>query len=81
MANTSAHGTEDVARRQPGGGPARPATFVAQVLAELRKVVQPTRKELITYTVVVFVFVLAVMGFIFGLDHLFRWIVGLVFAN
>ena len=32
-----------------------------QVLAELRKVVQPTRQELITYTVVVFVFVLAVI--------------------
>jgi preprotein translocase subunit SecE len=76
------HDTEGVARSQPGHGqPARPATFVAQVMAELRKVVQPTRQELITYTVVVLVFVAAVMGFVFGLDQLFRWVMGLVFGS
>ena len=54
---------------------------VEQVLAELRKVVQPTRQELITYTIVVLVFVAAVMGYVFGLDQIFRWLMGVVFAS
>jgi preprotein translocase subunit SecE len=33
-------------------------TFYRQVVAELRKVIWPTRRELITYTAVVLVFVL-----------------------
>ena len=36
---------------------ARIALFFRQVVAELRKVVRPTRTELITYTSVVLVFV------------------------
>ncbi|WP_238154615.1 preprotein translocase subunit SecE [Ornithinimicrobium sufpigmenti] len=81
MANP-AHDTEGVARNQPGSGqPPRPATFVAQVMAELRKVVQPTRQELITYTIVVFVFVVVMIGFIFGLDQVFQRLVALVFAG
>jgi preprotein translocase subunit SecE len=77
-----AHDTEGVARSQHGSGqPPRPASFVEQVLAELRKVVQPTRQELITYTVVVFVFVCAVMGYVFGLDQIFRWLMGLIFGD
>lgn len=81
MANPA--NTEGVARSsQPGSGqPPRPATFVAQVMAELRKIVQPTRQELITYTIVVFVFVCAVMGYVFGLDQIFRWVMGLVFGS
>lgn len=81
MANP-AHDTEGVARNQPGSGqPPRPATFVAQVMAELRKVVQPTRQELITYTIVVFVFVCVMMAYIFGMDQLFQQVVRLVFAG
>ncbi|MFX0539467.1 preprotein translocase subunit SecE [Ornithinimicrobium sp. Y1847] len=81
MANP-AHDTEGVARSQPGSGqPARPGTFIAQVMAELRKVVQPTRRELLTYTIVVLVFVSAVMAFIFGLDQLFQWVMRLVFGG
>jgi preprotein translocase subunit SecE len=37
---------------------ARFTLFLRQVVAELRKVVWPTRKELITYTWVVIVFVI-----------------------
>ena len=81
MANP-AHDTEGVARSQHGSGqPARPANFVEQVLAELRKVVQPTRQELITYTIVVLVFVAAIMGYVFGLDQLFRLVMDLVFGS
>lgn len=36
-----------------------PLLFLRQVVAELRKVVRPTRNELITYTSVVLIFVLA----------------------
>ena len=43
--------------------------FVRQVLAELKKVVRPTRTELITYTSVVLVFVVLVMAFVSVLDY------------
>ncbi|GAB3595795.1 hypothetical protein GCM10027446_21630 [Angustibacter peucedani] len=44
------------------------ALFFRQVVAELRKVVRPTRTELITYTSVCMVFVVAVMALVAGLD-------------
>ena len=47
---------------------ARIALFVRQVVAELRKVVTPTRSELISYTTVVLVFVVVVMAFVTVLD-------------
>ncbi|MFI7588085.1 preprotein translocase subunit SecE [Spongisporangium articulatum] len=57
-----------------------PLLFLRQVVAELRKVVRPTRTELITYTSVVLVFVLAVMTYVsvldFGLGHLVLWAFG-----
>ena len=43
--------------------------FLRQVVAELRKVVRPTRTELITYTTVVLVFVLSVMAYVSVLDY------------
>lgn len=55
--------------------------FINQVLDEIRKVVRPTREELTTYTVVVIVFVAAVMLFVFGLDNLFTRLVFWVFAG
>ncbi|GMA32311.1 preprotein translocase subunit SecE [Litorihabitans aurantiacus] len=42
--------------------------FVRQVVAELRKVVTPTRPELVNYTLVVLVFILVCMAFVFVLD-------------
>lgn len=56
------------------------ALFIRQVIAELRKVVTPTRKELIQYTAVVLVFVLIVMGVVYGLDTLFAWLAHVVFG-
>ncbi|MFD5213161.1 preprotein translocase subunit SecE [Microbacterium sp. NPDC058345] len=49
----------------------RIALFFRQVISELRKVVTPTRKELIKYTLVVLVFVVIVMGLVYGLDWVF----------
>jgi preprotein translocase subunit SecE len=53
---------------KPGLG-ARIALFYRQVVAELRKVVWPTRKELLTYTwvVIVFVAILAIIVALFDL--------------
>ncbi len=50
---------------------ARLALFVRQVVAELKKVVRPTRQELFTYIGVVLVFVLLVMAFVGVLDLAF----------
>ncbi|MFI2754360.1 preprotein translocase subunit SecE [Cellulomonas sp. P22] len=47
---------------------ARVALFVRQVIAELKKVVRPTRSELVTYTGVVLVFVVIVMAFVTVVD-------------
>ncbi|MGH8968822.1 MAG: preprotein translocase subunit SecE [Actinomycetes bacterium] len=48
--------------------PARIALFYRQVIAELRKVIRPTRKELVTYTTVVIAFVLMVIAYVTVLD-------------
>ena len=45
-----------------------PTTFYRQIVAELRKVVWPTQEQLITYFIVVLVFVLAIMTFVSLLD-------------
>ena len=45
--------------------------FVKQVVGELRKVRWPTRRELVTYTIVVLVFVLIVLGYVSLLDFAF----------
>jgi len=42
--------------------------FLREVVAELRKVIWPTRKQMITYTLVVLVFVAFMVAAIFGLD-------------
>ena len=45
-----------------------PATFYRQVVAELRKVVWPTREQLVTYFLVVMVFVVFMMTVVSALD-------------
>jgi preprotein translocase subunit SecE len=57
-----------------------PATFYRQVVAELRKVVWPTQEQLITYFIVVLVFVVVVMGIVSLLDLAFGKLVFAVFA-
>lgn len=60
-----AGGRKDEPKRNIFG---RIALFVRQVVAELKKVVTPTRSELMTYTSVVLVFVAVVMAFVTVLD-------------
>jgi preprotein translocase subunit SecE len=46
-----------------------PALFVRQVVAELRKVIWPTRHELVTYTTVALVFILVMVALVTSLDY------------
>ena len=59
----------------------RIALFIRQVFGELKKVVTPTRNELLSYTGVVLVFVIIMMAIVYGLDQLFSWLVILVFGT
>jgi len=47
------------------------ALFLRQVIVELRKVIWPTRKELITYTTVVIIFVVIIAAIVAVLDYVF----------
>jgi preprotein translocase subunit SecE len=67
------------------GGPAKgsrtnPALFIRQVIAELRKVIWPTRKELGTYTTVALVFVVVMVAIVTSLDYGFTKLVLAVFG-
>ncbi len=55
--------------------------FISQILAELRKVVRPTRHELVTYTSVVIAFVTVVMALIWGADQLIVKLVAFAFGK
>lgn len=60
---------------------ARLALFIRQIIAELKKVVRPSRSELWTFFLVVIVFVLAIMVFVGVLDFLFGQVVLFVFGS
>ncbi|MCU1570679.1 MAG: secE [Naasia sp.] len=69
---------ERQARRSPF---ARIALFIRQVLGELKKVVTPTRRELLGFTAVVLVFVIVMMAVVGALDYVFSAIVIFVFGD
>ena len=58
----------------------RPTTFYKQVVAELRKVIWPTRRELLTYTSVVLVFVMFMVVVVSIFDFAFSQGVEAVFG-
>ena len=60
--------------------PARISLFYRQVVAELRKVIWPTRKELVTYTTVVIFFVCIVIAYVTVLDIGFSKVVLEIFG-
>ena len=67
------------------GSPAKPerttpAVFLREVRSELRKVIWPTRKELITYTTIAVVFILIMVGIVTGIDTLLSKLVFGVFG-
>jgi preprotein translocase subunit SecE len=60
---------------------ARLSLFFKQVIAELKKVVTPTRKELFSYTGVVLVFVVIMMAIVSAFDWVFALVVTYVFGT
>jgi preprotein translocase subunit SecE len=62
-------------------GRTSPATFLRQVVAELRKVVWPTQQQLITYFFVVLVFVIVLMILVTVLDLAFGKLVFELFTG
>jgi preprotein translocase subunit SecE len=46
----------------------RIARYLREVVAEMRKVIWPTRKEMITYTIVVIVFLVFMIALVWALD-------------
>ena len=76
-------GSARVGRRKDGG-PGRFRSigiFVRQVLGELRKVIWPTRKELVTYTTVVLVFVVFMVLLVSLFDFAFSQAVLKIFGG
>jgi preprotein translocase subunit SecE len=68
-----------------GATPARPertspAVFVREVRSELRKVIWPTRKELITYTTVAVIFILVMVAIVSGVDTVLADLVFKIFG-
>ncbi|HYK27448.1 MAG TPA: preprotein translocase subunit SecE [Streptosporangiaceae bacterium] len=57
-----------------------PAKFVGEVRDELRKVVWPTRKELVTYTTVSLIFILIMVALVTSLDYGFTRLVFALFG-
>lgn len=71
--------------RRPANGergnlPARISLYIRQVIAELRKVIWPNRKELTTYTTAVLAFVLVMIALLSILDYGFGRLVFWVFG-
>ncbi len=57
-----------------------PALFFRQVVAELRKVIWPTRRELVTYTTVAMVFIVVMITIVTSLDYGFTKLVIALFG-
>ena len=79
--NEGAASVEADAKAAKSGFWGRIVQFVRQVIAELKKVVWPTRDELTTFFVVVIVFVLAMMAFSGVVDVITAWVVSKVFGG
>jgi preprotein translocase subunit SecE len=67
-------------KRAKKGPLKRLALFYRQIVAELRKVVWPSRNQLSTYTTVVIVFVIVMIGLVtvidYGLNHAAKYVFG-----
>jgi preprotein translocase subunit SecE len=71
----------DAATPRPAGGPGgRPARFVRESVSEMRKVLWPSRNELVTYSIVVIIFVVIMVALVAGLDIGFARLVLLLFG-
>jgi preprotein translocase subunit SecE len=60
--------TETPSARPSQGPGGKPARFVRESVSEMRKVLWPSRSELVTYAAVVIVFVVIMTAIVAGLD-------------
>ncbi|MER8236007.1 preprotein translocase subunit SecE [Streptomyces sp. NPDC101490] len=67
-------------KRGKKGPLGRLALFYRQIVAELRKVVWPTRSQLSTYTTVVIIFVVIMIGLVTVIDYGFQEAVKYIFG-
>ncbi|AWB81192.1 preprotein translocase subunit SecE [Corynebacterium yudongzhengii] len=58
---------EEDSSEGPGGGV---VSFLPEVVQEVRKVVWPTGREMVTYTLVVFAFLIFLTALVWGVDQL-----------
>ena len=72
--------TESAAPRASSGRGGGPTRFVRESISELRKVLWPSRNELVTYSAVVIVFLVIMVAIVAGLDIGFAKLVLLVFG-
>jgi preprotein translocase subunit SecE len=72
--------TEAATPRQPGGRGGRPTRFVRESVSELRKVLWPSRNELVTYSIVVIIFLVIMVAIVAGFDVGFAKLVLQVFG-
>ena len=74
------------AERRSGSGAAAKrnrtslALFIRQVAAELRKVIWPTRNELVTYTAAALIFIIVMSAIVLTLDYGFTKLMFWVFG-
>lgn len=66
--------------RRRGSPVARVRRYFREVVAELRKVIYPSRRELTTYVTVVVVFVSAMVALVAGMDYAFTKAVLAIFG-
>ncbi len=55
--------------------------FIREVIAELKKVAWPTRAETIRLSIIVFIAIVVLTAFIFGVDYLFEHFTGALFKT
>ena len=72
--------TEPASARPAGGRGGKPTRFVRESVSELRKVLWPSRNELVTYSIVVIVFLVIMTAIVAGLDVGFARLVLAIFG-
>ena len=78
MTDKLANATLDGARQNPF---VRARNFIREVISELKKVIWPTQRQLINYTIIVLVFVVIIALIIAAFDFGFTQITIRIFGN
>lgn len=68
-------GAPSTSNEPDSSGRTPPAQFLKEVRGELRKVAWPNRKEITSYTIVVLVTTLVLVGIVWGMDQVIRFVV------